>query len=82
MARLWYEPNNQQQVSKINGKMSEICELTFGTPQGGALGPLMFLVYLNDQLAIVLHSDIPTYADDVAMLCSVESRLLLHQKKQ
>ena len=41
-----------------------------GIPQGSALGPLLFLVYVNDMPSqIIKHGRLLQYADDTALLC-------------
>ena len=47
--------------------MSEFLEILSGVPQGSILGPLLFLIYLND---IVDNIDCPMYlfADDTSLL--------------
>ena len=41
-----------------------------GIPQGSALGPLFFLVYVNDMPSQIKHGQLLQYADDTALLCS------------
>ena len=35
-----------------------------GIPQGTVLGPLLFLVYVNDMEDVLVHSNLSLYADD------------------
>ena len=40
--------NNRQQKVSINDKFSDVKLIPFGMVQGSILGPLLFLIYLND----------------------------------
>ena len=55
---------NRTQRCLVNGSLSRICSLKCGVPQGTILGPLLFLIYIND-LPNCLYADDThiTYAD-------------------
>ena len=40
--------SNRQQYVEINGMPSTLLTLQTGVPQGSDLGPLLFLIYMND----------------------------------
>lgn len=49
----------------INGKASDYLPVTSGVPQGSVLGPLLFLVYINDMSnRISRETSLPLFADD------------------
>lgn len=61
--------NNRVQVVNINGKKSNTGIITCGVPQGSILGPLLFLIFIND-LPLYLSDTVSStdlYADDTTI---------------
>ncbi|XP_071479519.1 uncharacterized protein [Diadema antillarum] len=56
----------------IEGVKSDTTTVSSGVPQGPVLGPLLFLVFIND-LPEYVSSSIPLYADDALIYRSIES---------
>lgn len=59
----------RSQVCDVDGVLSESKEITCGVPQGSILGPLLFLIYVNDMSAAV-NCKLLLYADDSALMVS------------
>ena len=59
---------NRTQFVEINKKSSAILPINYGIPRGSVLGPLLFLIYINDLNDAVAFSKIHHFADETNML--------------
>ena len=57
----------------MNGSTSEPQPILFGVPQGSLIGPLLFIIYINDLPSVVSHCKIQLYADDTLLYVSSSS---------
>ena len=58
-----------------NGTHSDWLSVRSGVPQGSVLGPLLFLLYIDDLRSIVKHSKVKLYADDVTLYKEIKSEI-------
>ena len=68
----WYCFKKLLKIIKIvvvDGCKSDILETKAGVPQGSRLGPLLFIIYMND-IVDNIESDILIFADDTSLISS------------
>ena len=59
---------NRTQFVSINGFDSNVNAICCGVPQGSILGPLLFLIYINDLHFSIKYCKIHHFADDTNLL--------------
>ena len=64
--------NNRKQRVVLPGVFSHWTDLKAGVPQGSILGPLLFLIYIND-IVRNINSSIRLFADDTSLYIIVEN---------
>ena len=74
--------DNRTQRIKLDSHMSQREKINYGVPQGSILGPLLFVLYINDLPCIVKHCDIDMYADDTSLKSHGLSILDVSEKLQ
>ena len=64
---------NRSQFYQIRGFKSPIGKVLSGVPQGSILGPLLFIIYMNDLPHCIENGHVTMYADDTSTSCEVKS---------
>jgi ribonuclease P/MRP protein subunit RPP40 len=57
----------------IDGECSNSVSVTSGVPQGSVLGPILFLVFINDMPTYTKHATIRLFADDTIAYLTITS---------
>ena len=79
----WFESylSDRSQNVMFNNASSETRFTSVGVPQGSILGPLLFLIAINDLPSVVRHSNLTMYADDTTLyMCGVDHKELYTAK--
>ena len=62
--------NNRKQYVTYDNHSSEVLEVTCGLPQGSILGPLLFILYINDIANALPMVNVLSFADDTTLYLS------------
>jgi len=70
--------SNRQQFTVVEGSVSSLAKITCGVPQGSVLGPLLFLLYINDIANAVPDLNVKLFADDTNLFITDKDPPLLN----
>lgn len=62
--------DDRYQFVQINDVRSDLMKVTCGVPQGSVLGPIMFVLYINDICEVSKILKMVLFADDTNLYCS------------
>ena len=74
-SNMWFKTflKDRFQYTTLKEHSSEKLMSTHGVPQGSVLGPLLFLLFINDLHKAILHSSVHHFADDTNLLLAEKS---------
>ena len=61
--------SDRKQIVVVDGHKSDILDVKAGVPQGSRLGPLLFIIYMND-ITDEIESDILIFAYDTSLFAT------------
>ena len=75
IANQWFTSylQNRKQFVSVNGAESNLTSITHGVPQGSILGPILFLLFINDFPDSSIFFKFTLFADDSNLLCKFKN---------
>ncbi len=74
--------SNRRQVTTVGEAVSPELQINCGVPQGSILGPLLFIIYINDISRNCVFTTPYIYADDTALLVHGSNKQDIESKLQ
>ena len=72
--------SNRKQCCSFNGRVSDYEDIACGVPQGSILGPLLFIIYMNDLPNFVKDSNTSMDADDTGLSSKISNALEINSE--
>ena len=72
----------REQYINFKGTDSDVQEVEFGVPQGSVLGPLLFLIYINDLVNSSTRGDFVLFADDTNIFVPGKTKIEAYENAQ
>ena len=69
--------SKRRQRVLLDSEHSDWTGLTKGVPQGSILGPMLFLLFVNDLSDVIEHCTVNLYADDTTIYSTDENPVVL-----
>lgn len=71
----WFKSylSKRPQIVVVNGFESNIFFAKSGVPQGSHLGPLLFLIFINDITKVIQYSSVSMFADDLKIYRNIQN---------
>ena len=61
---------NRKQRTKLYNSVSDLRNVSIGVPQGSTIGPITFIIFINDLPTVLEHCNSLMYADDTVVYCA------------
>lgn len=69
--------SNRKQLVSIGNTYSDLLEIQCGVPQGSILGPLLFIIYINDIVNVSKIANLIMFADDTNIFLVMKTSVSL-----
>ena len=70
----WFQSylSNRKFMVNLENSFSEVSSISCGVPQGSIIGPLLFLIYVND-MPMAIKCDLFLYVDDTCLVFQIKN---------